>query len=282
MKDKNLDDIIWLLGKDFATLAGELWHSPDGAREVVDKVINSSGIKALGILDIKNQTEPETPIIIGNPKLKTAIEALKAFPEGRTKAYGDLISNSWNIDSTDLENGGHTALMHASFFWFTEIVEALLNAWADPFLLDFRFENNSYDLADSRWYKETASFLKIFMLEHLPDNILKDSSEIRDLLEFKFDIKITDIYNFCNFPDWTLGWIVRIDNWLNLPFAWDKLIREIELRKITDTKDIYVSKSWVLCGKIQLSNGGWFNFEWNIITNAVSNPNNKWVTRITY
>ncbi|EKE30202.1 MAG: hypothetical protein ACD_2C00027G0015 [uncultured bacterium (gcode 4)] len=198
--------------------------------------------------------------------VEKAAVILKSHRDDQMKLFWDEIIKTGNIDVT-IWDSCFTALMYASFYWFTELIGAMLHWWADPFQLDFWAKSNSYDLAKGAWNKDASAILKKFMLENMPDNILQDSWEIKDYLEFKYDVTIWDIHNFCNFPDWTLGWIVRLDDWMKLPFAKDKLIREIWNKAIDDCRDVHIDEKGILCWKVKLTWGeNWFHFIWDELT----------------
>ncbi|EKE30199.1 MAG: hypothetical protein ACD_2C00027G0012 [uncultured bacterium (gcode 4)] len=100
MKNQSLNDIIWLLWKDFDELAEELWHTPDDARQVVDVALNSSR-KTVWILDSEPKEQVAAKEEVEIPSLDSLIGFLKSSSNEDMRIIAKKLEETWDIN-TDL------------------------------------------------------------------------------------------------------------------------------------------------------------------------------------
>ncbi|EKE28027.1 MAG: hypothetical protein ACD_3C00109G0006 [uncultured bacterium (gcode 4)] len=144
MTKQSLDDIIWLLWKGFDELAEELWHSPEGAKEVVNLAIISSSSKAMAAL---SPDEEKLPVINATETQKLALE--KIVQHLRRGTYDKMAkrlekTNDIDVDMSDIVRYPQWPLLFFAFYNETndsELMDLVLAAKPDMSVVDSNWRN---------------------------------------------------------------------------------------------------------------------------------------------
>ncbi|EKE28028.1 MAG: hypothetical protein ACD_3C00109G0007 [uncultured bacterium (gcode 4)] len=289
MNADNLNDIIWLLWKDFNTIAEELWHSPDGAREVVEWVIKDNRIRAWEILE----TETKLPLKTEEAAVIQATDEeasemnwweLKVIIENKYKVYINSYLSGWKT-----ANGKKYWIVHLSNWDILPFFGDVLfdNIWGHK----ITSANIGYDtgLDAIRWqlkiqWNLTLPFAFIIKKINWTPTIEPDMSQVRiatqpyknwdeleKILEAKYGITIwwwnVTVHNT---PYWVIYWhiIIKWNPNFIVPFIWDKIYFDFWENKILNVGNL--SFDWLnLTWEVELEDWEFYEFIWNKLISKV-------------
>ncbi|EKE30200.1 MAG: hypothetical protein ACD_2C00027G0013 [uncultured bacterium (gcode 4)] len=272
MNKDNISDIIWLLGKGFDELAGELWHSPDSARDTVDKVISWLQTKVSGAI---------SPIA-GTAKTSESDNA-QIISEMDWRELKTLLENKYKVA---IKHSSLWNMLYGAIYW-----TVILEDWRClPFMNETIFEKISWKNIDNakidfdsddkmlKWFLQTQEDTKSigfhivekdWILHIEPDDSLNAKKpysnwqELSKLIEDKYSIEPIAEIRHSSSKYWEFYWAIRIP-WNPehiIPFLGDELFFEFWWNKVYNSDDI--DFNWVnLTWKVQMIDWEWYEFVW--------------------
>ncbi|EKE28031.1 MAG: hypothetical protein ACD_3C00109G0010 [uncultured bacterium (gcode 4)] len=269
MINQNLDDILWLLGKGFDTIAEELWHSPEEAREVVQAVLDNKD-KTASILEDKDLWTIDTDVSdLDWEELKILIEKKYSVQiiDDALNAH-EIFGIFWTVK---LDNLKLVPLVWDALFmmlWMDEIVSIIeLKLSDDKFIWKAKVKWNpltiDFSISKINWIWEMH---KEEFDSQSTTQSYKDWGDLKIQLQDKYKIVI-------NLGDATIvtnnNWVLYgiLDNfwnpWLKVPFVWTKILSSFAWNPVKDTRSLAFWQYWAyLKWEVQLSDWDWYRFEW--------------------
>ncbi|EKE30203.1 MAG: hypothetical protein ACD_2C00027G0016 [uncultured bacterium (gcode 4)] len=266
MQDQKLDDILWMLGKDFNALAEELWHSPEEAREVVNAVTGNQN-KVTKLLE--SDWDRDEAVALTNwyailesleAKYSVEIAELNISPNSTNDftfwvlqldslstlpfVWDFLFDKIWNekiICTKNLEIEWDKIIGKSKLIWTT--------IWSD------------FEISKINWE---------WKIKTIDPNALKavtymDWDDLRSQLESKYwtEIISSEILRWAN---WIICWKVTLISspQCSVPFIWTKITFSFSGSSVKDVRNMtFWQFSSYLKWEVLLPDWDWYSFEWD-------------------
>ncbi len=200
-----------MLWKDFDALAIELWHSPDGAREIINSTIEMNQNKATDVLKGAHPWKYLPDALVEAPKELLTLEALKL--EFEMNIWVEVVE----FVETQFAPDGR-------LYWKVK----LLNMWIVPFydkqiLADFTIEYCDWIKCSEAWYAYWALWMKDWRI--VP---FKISSKVKYYLLQVKQLQIDNCADLEILSNWFMKWKIRdMGDWKWYEFEWAEILGRV-------------------------------------------------------
>ncbi|EKE28029.1 MAG: hypothetical protein ACD_3C00109G0008 [uncultured bacterium (gcode 4)] len=211
MTAQNLDDIIWLLWKDFNTIAEELWHSPDSAREVIKSAIEWNRIKASGVIDAPLPAPANERIPIESASVDSLLDALKTeFELNNGVIIVEFMETDFTPDGVPFWKVKLSDMCILPFYW-KQILSNSTIAYCDH----IKFSES--------WYVYGAVWMKDWGV--IP---FKISNKVKYCIPVVWSVQINNCEDLEIMPNGILKWkISDKKDWKWYEFEWAEIIGRV-------------------------------------------------------